>query len=225
VTRRAGCSNASPRLLTAEEAANTLVARLAPTVDRLRQRLTTFGVRPYQVFLVWTRWTGPERGDGSERILKRSPILPTPKVEDLTGVSFSPFTAGVLPVGSVKVVGISALYAQDVLAGLTVPPDPLAARAAFVAGKSAVKSETDSIDAEEVLDPYEFFWEIVEDGRSNQGRPTRRTRYRPLSAPFRRAEEFDWVILLERVSEDMKRDGQPRTAIALPGGAPCDEDD
>jgi len=221
--KRASCANATPRLLTAEEASRTIAARLAPTVDRLRQRLTGFGVRPYQVFLVWTRWTGPERGEGSERILRRSPILPIPKVEDLTGVSFSPFTAGVLPVGSIKVTGISALYAQDVLQGLTVPPDPAASRAAFVAGQPAVNSETDSLAADEVLDPYEFFWEVVEDGRSNQGRQPRRARYRPLSAPFRRAEEFDWVILLERVSDDMERDGKPRTASPSPGS--CDEDD
>lgn len=217
-------SNANPRLLSAEEASRTLVARLAPTVDRLRQRLTTFGVRPYQVFLVWTRWTGPERGEGSERILKRTAILPSPQVEDLTGISLQFFSGGVIPVGSVRVTGISALYAQDVLMGLTVPPDPEAKRAAFVAGKKVPNPETDSLAAEEVLDPYEFFWEIVEDGRSNQGRPARRARFRPLSAPFRRADQFDWGILLERVDDDMNRSGQPRTATASPVGA-CDEDD
>lgn len=216
-----GCaSNAVPRLLSSEEASRTLVARLAPTIDRLRQRFTTFGVRPYQVFLVWTRWTGPERGEGTERILKRTPILPSPLVEDLTSISLQFVSAGTIPVGSVRITEISALYAQDVLMGLTVPPDPEAKRAAFVAGRPP---PVESIAADEVLEPYEFFWEIVEDGRTNQGRPPRRSRFRPLSAPFRRADKVDWAIVLERVSEDMERDGQPRTAIAPPGS--CSEDD
>jgi len=219
--KKPNCANAVPRLLSAEEASNTLVARFAPTVDRLRQRLTTAGLRPYQVFLVWTRWSGPDRGEGRERILHRMPILPSPEVADLTGVSFQMFSGGVIPVGSVRVTGISMQYAQDTLIGLTVPADPHAANAAAAAGKR-VNPETDSLAAEEVLPPYEFFWEVVEDGRSNQGRPAYRTRYRPLSAPFRRADKFDWSILLERVSEDMERDGQPRTALPETGW--CEDD-
>jgi len=224
--KKPGCvPGAAPRLLTATEARNTLVARLGPTVNRLRQRLTNFGLRPQQVFLVWTRWTGPERGDGREVILKRVPILPLPKVEDLTGISLQFFSGGTLPVGSVRVTAIPPTMSQDMLNGLLVPDDPTASFASQAAGKGPVNPAALSQSAGEVVQPYEFFWEIVDDGRSNEGRPPVRQRFRPLSKAFRRAEEFDWAIVLERVSDDMKRDGQPRTAPAgVPDAEFCDDD-
>lgn len=223
MTSRRQPSNARFTTLTADEASRTLVARLQPRVDRLRDIPTRFGLSPYNTYLVWTRWSGGERGEGTERILKRTQILPSPRVEDLTGISLQLFSAGTIPVGSVRVTRISGSYAQDVLMGLTVPPDPLGSRASFIAGKGKVDPSALSVAADEVVDPYEFFYEIVEDGRSNQGREARRTRFRPLSNPFRRASEMDWSILLERVSEDMQRDGNPRTV--LPGNRVDGEDE
>lgn len=225
--KKPGCvPGAAPRLLTATEASQTLVARLGPTVNRLRQRLTNFGLRPYEVYLVWTRWTGPERGEGSEVILKRVPILPSPKVEDLTSVSLQFYSGGTLPVGSVRVTEIPPTMAQDTLSGLTVPADPAASFASQAAGRGPVDPSKASLAAGEVVDPYEFFWEIVDDGRSNEGRLPVRRRFRPLSKPFRRAEQFDWAIVLERVSEDMKPNGQPQTAPAtVHEGVICDPDD
>ena len=189
------------------------MARLGPTVDRLRGRMTTFGLRPYEVYLVWTRWSGQERGEGTERILKRVPILPVPKVDELTAISMQFFAGGTLPVGSLRVTEISSSYSQEVLMGRIIPNDPSADRGSIIQGKGPKNATKNSIEGTEVVDPYEFFWEVVEDGRSNNGINPIRSRFRPMSAPARRAAQFDWSIILERVSEDMDRDGQPRTAI------------
>ena len=101
-----------------------LAQRLQPTVDRLRARMTRFGLRPYQVFMVWTRWSGIERGEGAERELARIEIVPRPKVDDLTRVSLSPFSAGILPVGSLSISEVSGMLTADNLRGYAVPGKP-----------------------------------------------------------------------------------------------------
>lgn len=197
------------RQLTAEQARQTLVHRLTPLADRLRQRLTDMGLRPYSVALTWTRWEGRERGEGREVVARRLPLLPNPFVEDLTGVSLQPYTAGLLPVGSVRVSRISARYAQDLLMGLVMPCDEQASFEQQIAGGPPLDLTAKAIATKSVPEPYDFFYEVVEDGRSNEGRPSPRPRFRPLSNPFRKADSQEWAILLERVSEDMGRDGQP----------------
>lgn len=207
-----GCGGGGKlRQLSALEASRTLAARFAPTVDRLRQKLTEFGLRPYNTFLTWTRWGGSERGEGDEVILRRLPLLPNPLVEDLTGISLQPQTFGVLPVGSVRISKVSARYAQDLLMGLVLPCDPQASFESQLAGGPPIDPTAIAIATESVPEPYEFFYEIVEDGRSNDGRPPHRARFRPLSNPFRSASEVEWTIVLERVSEDMDRRGNPQS--------------
>lgn len=198
------------RQLSALQAKRTLANRFVPTVDRLRQMLTNFGLRPYNVFLTWTKWGGQERGEGNERIFRRIPLLPNPEVQDLTSISLQPYAAGILPVGSVRLTKISARYAQDLLMGLVLPCDPQANFDSQVVGGPPINLTEIAIATESVPDPYEFFYEIVEDGRSNDGREPPRARFRPMAAPFRKAGEVEWNILLERVSEDMARDATPQ---------------
>lgn len=175
-----------PKLLTPEQAKNSLAARMVKTVDRARQVEVRLGFRPYNVFLVWTKWSGVERGEGVELVVRRCPILPTPIVEDLSAVSRSPFSAGTLPIGSIRVRSISATYSQDYLEGKTFPDT-----------------------GEPVPEPYDFFFEVVEDGR--HGREPDRARFRLAATPMLDAGESEWLVLLERQSHDMKRDGQPPT--------------
>src|SRR5216684_4379078 len=112
------------RLLTPAEARKTLVHKLAPTVDRLRQLSTNFGLASYRVFLTWTKWTGEERGEGNEGVFKRIEILPTPRVTNLDSVSFSPYHGGLLPIGSIRVDQISSIaFTYDTLTGLIVPQE------------------------------------------------------------------------------------------------------
>lgn len=174
------------RPLTALQARRTLAHRLGPRVDRVRQIATNLGVRPYRVFLTWERWTGRERGEGKELLVRRTEILPTPKVEDLASVTFTPFAIGMIPVGSLRVSRISvAAFTQDLLTGKMVPKE----------------------HEEHIPEPYEFFYEVVEDGRGDD--PAARQKYRLLSAPYRKAGGVHWQIVLEKVSPDMGRDGNP----------------
>jgi hypothetical protein len=174
-----------PRLLSAGEAKNSLMARMARVKDRASQIEVRLGMRPYEVHLVWTKWTGDERGDGVQRIVCRMPLLPVPKVEDMS-ISRNPFAAGRYPVGSVRVSSISTTYTRELLEGRVLPE----------------KREL------EVPEPYDFFWEIVEDGR--HGTCPLRRRFQPTAEPSLDAENQQWIVVLEKQSGDMERNGQPQ---------------
>ena len=173
------------RPLTPDEARRTLANRLGMRVaPRLRQFATKFGLRAKRVFLVWTKFDGDERGAGSERVVARVELLPTPQVIDLSSVVNNPFSAGVLPVGAVRVDKVAITYTADQLTGKAVPGHE---------------------DAKAVPEPFDFFYEIVEDGRGDT-EPARQ-RFRLLGYPDRREGDVCWRLLLERASEDMARDG------------------
>lgn len=177
-----------PRALTPQEAKRTLAHRFGPRGDRLRQLATRFGVRPYRCFLVWTKYTGGERGEGSEKLVAEAELLPTPKVISLDSVTYSPYHAGTFPDGSVKLDRVSVGYTADFLRGLVVP-----------------KRE------EHLPEPYDFFYELREDGRGDD--PAARDRYRLLSPPFRQPGRVCWVLMLERSSEDRTRTGLSRHGV------------
>src|SRR5581483_8497539 len=84
----AACGLCGAKEFTTVEAAQaqpmgTLIDQLTPTVDCLRDLQTQLGARQYEVTLVWTRWTGGERGVGDEYVVTALPMLPTPLVSDL----------------------------------------------------------------------------------------------------------------------------------------------
>lgn len=175
-----------PRALRPDEIKRTLVGRFEQKpggqpglADKLRQLHTKFGARSRRVFLVWVGWTGDTRGEGDPSVVKVIELLPTPKVSDLTSVALNPYSAGKLPVGSIRVDEVSAAMSEDVLAGR------------LVAGGADLGPKMD------------FFYELREDGRS--GVPSLPQRYRPLAQPTRRETNISWSIVLDRVSEDRLR--------------------
>jgi hypothetical protein len=176
-----------PRLLTPLEAKNSLASRMSRIADRGSQLETRFGLRPYVVTLCWTRWTGDERGDGNQVIVCRHPILPVPVVEDLSAVPRLAYSAGRYPNGSIRVRSISATYRREVLEGRVLPDDP----------------------EKVVPQPYDFFWEVTEDGRHGVNPPPLRRRFQPASEPFLDAENQQWIVILQKQSGDMGRDGKP----------------
>lgn len=175
-----------PRALRQGEAARTLAHRLASRVDRVRQLSTRFGVRSRRLFLVWTRYTGHERGEGEEQVLRRVEILPTPKVSELTAITMQQFSLGILPVGSVRVTNISAQFAEEELLG-KVPP------------------AAEPSDGNHVREPFDFYYEMVEDQRESAA--PARAKFRLYGNPTRDEGNVSWTIVLERVSEDARRDG------------------
>lgn len=198
------------RGLSQAQAKRTLMARLAGTqervgvIDRAHMIAVRLGQRPYQVFLTWTRWTGARRGEGEEQVLRRVEIAPTPVVSDLSAVSIQPYSAGTLPVGSVRVEQISAgRYREDYLRGKLIPPEPL---------HGSVGTPLD-----EVRD--DFFFEVVEDGRNlPMGERAQRKRFRIFAGPFLSTCCTQYSVVLERMSADMERDGQ--STYSGDGGCP-----
>ncbi len=194
-----------PPLQPPERARRSLAMRLAGTADRARRIATRLGVRPYRVFLVWTVWglnDQGQRGDGYERDLARVEIRPTPLVKSLDGVSFSLFHAGTIPVGSVSVGEISARhFTEDELRGFRVPIVPWQQGADPCSLPVLVGGGTGG--GESVANPYDFFWEVVEDGRHDL--PPSRKRFRLLNTPFYRADSAEWTVMLERSSADRER--------------------
>ena len=176
----------TPRPLTPEEARRSLANRLGVRVaPRLRQFSTKLGMRSKRVFLVWTKFDGVERGDGDEQVIARVELLPTPEVIDLSSFTYNPYSAGVLPTGSLRVDKVAITYTADQLTGKAVP------------GHEASKS---------IPEPFDFFYEVVEDGRGDN--PSQRLRFRLLGYPDRREGDACWRLLLERASEDMARSGR-----------------
>lgn len=191
-----------------ESAKRTLAHRLTRRADRLRQFYTRFGTRSKRVYLVWTRFTGVERGEGDEVELARVELLPTPRVSDLTAISHNPFRHGTYPEGSIRVDQISCgAYTEDNLMGLRVPGleavdvAPRPTRGTLVGGTVAAPTSDPRVD---------FFWEVVDDGRSAvAAEPPQesRKRYRLLGGPYRKETSLYWAANLQRVSEDLDRLG------------------
>lgn len=225
--------------LTPGQARATLAHRLSPTVDRLRQRLTTFGLRSDRVFLVWTTFSGAARGEGDERELARVELLPTPRVSDMTAINFQPYAAGILPNGVLRIDRISNLYTEDQLRGRAIPigiEGKLGQRVGCGGGVDPFAADTTpSGDSGELTDPprnppvtnesalldqgvigpggqlcieepFDFFYEIVEDGRGDD--PASREKFRLFGHPWRNENGFEWALLLERVSEDRNPSGE-----------------
>lgn len=176
----------TPRPLTPWQAKASLAQRLSPIGDRLRQFATTFGIRPYRVSLVWTRFTGEERGEGTEIEIGRHEILPTPKVGELTSLQNLGYSAGVLSTGTLRVDNISAGLTRAQLVGLEIP------------GRG---------QAFEMPPDVDFWYELIEDGRG--GDTPVPARFRIASEPVRIPGNVSWSIMIEKQEEPLQRDNRP----------------
>jgi len=166
----------TPKPLTPGQAAHTLAHRFAKRADRLRQLATRFGIRPYRCFLVWSKSDGAEYGAGRTQEVKRVEVLPTPKVRP--NLMRTLLSGGIVPTGSVELTEVSATLTYDELIGRTIPVD----------GEVSVPP------------PYDFHWELVEDGRG--GDDPKPVLYRPFGEPAREPGNVQWKLTLAPVSED-----------------------
>lgn len=200
----------APKALTPDQAKRTIAARFAGRIgkvglaDRLRQLYTRFGLRSKRVFLVWTVSSGARRGAGTEKIVARVELLPTPKVSDLTAKALNPYSAGTLPVGTVRLQHVSAALSADVLTGRRIPQQ--------VGNNSVGYQITGPVPHQEergyappLPEDVMFFYEIVEDGR-HESEPAR-ARYRLAASPNLNEGGVYWDVLLEASSEDLARSG------------------
>lgn len=192
-----------PASLLPGAAVRTLAHRLTGRVDRLRQLNTRFGLRSSRVFLVHTRVDGEVRGEGTERVISRVELLPTPRVADATSINSRPWSGGALPEGSIRVDQISGhRYTSDMLTGVRFAPSIDVPRT----GPDHTAAVVSGTNAEPDFDAKtDFFYEIVDDDRDD--RPAQRDRYRLLGTPWRNEGAFSFGILLEAASEPMDREG------------------
>lgn len=173
---------------TAKDAERSLVERLSRpggVVDRARELATQVGARPFRTFLVWTVFSGERRGQGEERVLLRHEITPRPRV-DTSSIQRNPALVGIVAQGSVRVDEVTTALTFDELEGRVLP------------GGRALPTDQGKV---------EFFYEVVEDGRGDK--PASRGRFRLFNKPARESENMQWVLILEPVSNPMRRDGQP----------------
>ena len=190
-------------------ARGTLAQRLTRRVDRVRQLATKFGARSRRVFLVWVESTGETAGSGYETIRARRELLPTPRVTDATAITRRPMTIGMVADGSIRVDQISAgWYTEDHLRGIKIPAeygDPREQR--YYPGQQVSGTR----DRAMVRDPLVFFYEVVEDGRGDD--PPMRRRYKLGASPWRNETSALWGVMLEPMSSDTDRDGNPTLGV------------
>lgn len=193
-----------PRPLSPTEARRSLAHRFSPTIDRLRQFSTRFGLRSRRVFLVWTRWSGEERGEGVENEYARVEILPTPRVADLTAIAFDPRSGGVLPVGSLRVDRISAQFTEDILEGRKIPV--VSPGGGIHCAPTSPSTTTEHSGEDLAIDePFAFFYEVIEDGRGDN--PPEREKFRIAASPYRNEGYVEWGVILEQINENNDRFG------------------
>lgn len=179
------------RPLRDDEAPRTLASALAPVADSLRQLYTSFGLRPYRVWLVHVIWSSGRVGVGSPVVIARREIVPTPLVRDMSAVQQVLAATGLHEDGQVSVSQISTKFAEDDLMGRTPDlQDPALQRTS--------------------RDGVQFFWEIVQDRRIDPRAIPRR--FAPVSAPVLARDGLQWTITLVRQQFDSGRDGalEPR---------------
>jgi hypothetical protein len=96
----------------------TLVDHLSPMLDRVRAIPSRLGVQPYRVFLLTTRWSENEYGEGTESLVSETEITPPPLVELGVTIDFRPFGADCS--GKLVLSQISLRYSEEELVP-TVP--------------------------------------------------------------------------------------------------------
>jgi len=161
----------------------TLGQSLIGVADGARDLFTQFGLRPYVVRMIRTRWTGDPRGDGNEYVEHIRDLLPTPKLVDMSSLSEVVLAIGTDETGSVMLTEISGRYTEDELRGL----DP---------------------DGTPVESNSQVYFEI--EFPKPSGGLSEHRRFTLAGAPSYMADKFQWQIRLERQRPARDRQGYPR---------------
>ena len=162
---------------------DTLAGSFIGLADDLRDMFTQFGLRPYTVRRMRVQWSGGARGRGQPTVIFNEPILPTPKVTDISGLTELLHPIGLDEHGSLRLSEISGTYTEDDLRGLDA------------------RGKGPAVDVE-------FFYEIEyarPDGTAGEKR-----RFFPSGAASYNAGKLQWTLTLEKSNEDRARDGSVR---------------
>lgn len=171
-----------PRPVLPNPLCNTLAHQLIRSADVIRNLYTTYGLRPYNVSLIHTRWSGGKRNIGVEEVVDVTNIVPTPLLSDLSQVAQVNSPIGLDEIGDILVSEVSGAYTENQLTGYTP-------------GMLLAKDEN-------------FYWEI-EFPPPCEGQPGERRRFTVNAAPMYYADKFQWQIRLTRQRVDRTRSGVP----------------
>ena len=162
----------------------TLARSLISVADGIRNLYASFGLRPYVVRIIKTRWSGGRRGVGAETVISETPILPVPLASDISSLAEVNTAVGVDEFGEIVVSQISGAYTEDFLRGQDSQGRPVA------------------VDEQ-------FYWEI-EFPPSCAGGDGDRRRFVVKGAPYYKADAFHWSVRLEKARMDRARNGETR---------------
>lgn len=162
---------------------NTLVKKLGPTADKLRDLVSQAGLRPYRFRIIRERWSGGKRNQGVPEVTSTFEVTPTPKIADFNSLTEDLTPVGLDEVGEVQVSQISPRFTEDQLRGYGEngePPSP----------------------DEEVFYEIEFL-------PTGSRQESIRRRFTLRGAPMNFPGRFEWVLRLARSRPDRRRDGSP----------------
>ncbi len=165
--------------VTSATLAKSLINKLQPVADNVRDLASKFGLRPYKVSVITTRWTGPNRGEGTEVLVSELVLLPTPAVNGTGDVDASVGSVGTQEIGIVDITEISGRYTEDQLRGY---------------------SEDGAPPARDV----NVWWEIV---YPQPGGTSQRRRYTPASRAVYNPGALAWEITLDSAIVPRDRGG------------------
>lgn len=152
---------------------NTLGRKLIRVVDRVNNIPVRLGFVLYEVKVIHTSWTGPERGMGSEQVVRELLILPIPKISSMGAIRKTATPIGLDEVGSLQVSGISGRYTERQVMGL-------------------------EIDGQVIGAQDQAYYEITFLSRGTQ----EKRRFSVSNTPYYDSEEFGWQVTLERARAD-----------------------
>lgn len=167
--------------LKGKQISNALIPDLTDVVDDLRDLYTELGARPYEVTLVWTQWSGGSRDVGVEQVVKQCPLLPTPRVSDLSNMQKEVMSIGNEEIGSIRISEISPRFTEDELVGGSNDGYPIPADQNFY---------------------YEVFFPRARG-------PGVRRRFTVDGVPNYHPTRFQWMVNLRRAYEDRSRNEAP----------------
>jgi len=154
----------------AEQMSHSLGQKLIKTVDKLRDLQTKFGLRPYVVKIVRTRWTGGARGEGEQIIVREEAVLPTPRVRDVADMRDVLEMVGRQEAGDVVVSEISGRYSEGFLQGYDADGTP-------------------------VGEDEQIHW-LIEFPAQDRGGTVKRRWFQIVSVPGFAADRFEWRVTL-----------------------------
>jgi len=171
---------------TGMQSSQTLARKLIPIVDSIRDLATKFGTRPYKVRVVRARWSSGQRGVGTPVIERALDILPTPLLQDMSGITEIVQSVGLDEIGGVSVSEISGRFTDEELRFCQPDGTPLG--------------------------PDEEVWYEIEFPRPD-GKPGDLRRFYMNAAPMYFASRMQWTIRLEKAHSDRGRRGDYRENI------------